>query len=80
MSCLSACCSLPRHTSPNSPPPIIASMVMYRGSSSLANCRTAWVGDKKIGKLSSRRKIHQIIPKNSTYLLKAFDFAQLYLK
>ena len=31
----------PRHTSPNSPPPMMASIVMYFGSISLANCFTA---------------------------------------
>ena len=36
--------NLPLHTSPNSPPPIIASIVMNLESISFANCLTARLG------------------------------------
>ena len=38
----------PLQTSPNSPPPIIASIVIYRESISLANCRTAMWGSSYV--------------------------------
>jgi hypothetical protein len=38
------------------------------------------VNSSRINPPDGNTKIHRIIPENCAYLLKAFDFAQLYLK
>lgn len=55
--------SFPRQTSPNSPPPIIASIVICEASISFVNSLTAWFGSSYVCGSTYDRDVAQLVNK-----------------